>query len=254
MAEKWYPVIDYTACIACGTCADMCSHGVYDTAKAPMPVVKNPGGCIDHCHGCGDACPAGAIVYVGEDTTWTPPNGSRETGSACRSCSGETSPARKVLVEYLYLDLQTCDRCIGTEHVLDEVMAVLIPALKLAGFAVTYRKTEIETAGLAETHRVLSSPTIRVNGRDVCETVREDSCGCCSEISGTDVACRVFEYYGEVYKVPPKELLANGVLQAVFGSLGNDCSSSDYELPENLRIFFAGKGNKSICSCGKNCC
>lgn len=73
MAQKWYPVIDYTSCIECGTCSSGCPHGVYDMNKAPSPVVVHPENCVDHCHGCGNKCPVGAITYVGEDTGWTPP-------------------------------------------------------------------------------------------------------------------------------------------------------------------------------------
>ena len=43
MAKRWYPVIDYSACIACGACVRKCSHGVYNAGKAPTPVVVNPG-------------------------------------------------------------------------------------------------------------------------------------------------------------------------------------------------------------------
>jgi NAD-dependent dihydropyrimidine dehydrogenase PreA subunit len=68
MARKWYPVIDYLACAECGTCVARCPHGVYDTTKAPSPVVKNPELCVDHCHDCGNCCPVGAITYLGEDT------------------------------------------------------------------------------------------------------------------------------------------------------------------------------------------
>ena len=75
MAKTWYPVIDYTLCAECGSCVKKCTHGVYDTAKAPSPVVTNPDGCVDQCHGCGALCPTGAITYVGDNTGWTPPNG-----------------------------------------------------------------------------------------------------------------------------------------------------------------------------------
>ncbi len=47
---------------------------------------------------------------------------------------------KPVLVEYLYLDLQVCDRCIGTEHVLEEVLTKLSPVLQLAGYELEYRK------------------------------------------------------------------------------------------------------------------
>ncbi len=67
MAEKWYPVIDYSLCIECGTCSSFCPHEVYDLTKAPVPVVLNPLNCIDHCHGCEKKCPVNAISYVGDE-------------------------------------------------------------------------------------------------------------------------------------------------------------------------------------------
>lgn len=72
MAKKWYPVVDILSCVECGTCVNFCSHGVYDKEKVPSPVVVNPDGCVDHCHGCGNKCPVGAITYVGDDIL---PNG-----------------------------------------------------------------------------------------------------------------------------------------------------------------------------------
>ena len=92
MAKKWYPVIDILSCLECGTCVGKCTHGVYDKNKAPVPVVINPDNCIDHCHGCGNLCPVGAISYVGDDTGWIAPalNGQEavETGCGC-SCAIE---------------------------------------------------------------------------------------------------------------------------------------------------------------------
>ncbi len=252
MAKTWYPVIDYASCIECGTCIAKCPHDVYDETKAPTPVVKKPGECVDHCHGCGNRCPVGAITYVGDDTGWVPPNGKQEAVSGANSYGCCETPDNQVVVEYLYLDLNTCDRCIGTDSALDEVMMVLTPALRLAGFDVEYKKVEMATADIAGQYRFLSSPTIRVNGWDICESVTESRCGCCGEISGTDVDCRVFEYGGQSYEVPPKEMLARSVLRAVFGNEGG-CACGEYVLPENLKAFFEGKGRKS-CSCGGNCC
>ncbi len=170
------------------------------------------------------------------------------------SCGCEVNTENKTIVEYLYLDLKTCDRCIGTDSVLDEVVITLTPALNIAGFEVEYNKIEMKTAELAEQYKFLSSPTIRVNGQDICQSVAENSCGCCSDISGTDVSCRVFEYNEETYEVPPKEILAEAILNVVFGKHETGCSCGDYKLPENLREFFEGKKSKSGCSCGGNCC
>lgn len=73
MAKKWYPVIDIVSCIECGTCVNFCDNDVYEKQKAPVPLVINPLGCIDHCHDCGNKCPVGAISYVGDDTGWIAP-------------------------------------------------------------------------------------------------------------------------------------------------------------------------------------
>lgn len=96
MAKKWYPVIDITTCMECGTCVGFCQHGVYDKSKAPTPKVSNPEGCIDHCHGCGNQCPAGAISYVGDDTGWIPPALRTKDGASdipkmsdCCCCGGK---------------------------------------------------------------------------------------------------------------------------------------------------------------------
>jgi len=86
MAERWYPVIDYSVCVECGSCSSFCRHGVYDRAKTPSPVVVDPAACVNRCHGCGDRCPVGAIAYVGDDTGWQPPHGRRsgdEGGCGC---------------------------------------------------------------------------------------------------------------------------------------------------------------------------
>lgn len=256
MAKTWYPVVDYVICRECGTCVTNCSHGVYDTRKVPSPIVVNPQNCVDHCHGCGNRCPVGAITYVGDDTGWIPPNGTKEPEEPCCTSNCNCNDYNKKIldIDYLYLDLKTCDRCVGTDHVLDEVMKILTPAFQLAGYDIKYKKTKIETEELARHYRFVSSPTIRVNGQDICQSVAENSCGCCSDISGTDVECRVFEYNGETYEIPPQEMLAEAILTTAIKGNDKNCSCNDYELPENLRTFFEGKKKKG-CSCGGgNCC
>jgi glutaredoxin len=159
-----------------------------------------------------------------------------------------------IKVEYLYLDLNSCDRCIGTDNVLDDVMKVLTPALKIAGYEVVYNKVEMKNEELAGEYKFVSSPTIRVNGKDICQSVAENNCGCCSDISGTDVDCRVFEYQGVKYEVPPKEMIASSILQAVFGQTEKAGSNEHYTIPKNLKVFYKGKKSKSECSCGSSCC
>lgn len=67
MSKNWYPVINYEKCTECGTCTNKCKKGVYDLEKLPTPVVVNPDGCVDGCHGCGNLCLVQAISYIGEE-------------------------------------------------------------------------------------------------------------------------------------------------------------------------------------------
>ena len=250
MAKNWYPVIDILTCMECGTCVNFCPHGVYDKGKSPVPVVVHPDGCIDHCHGCQKKCPVGAIAYVGD--TGEQPN---DAPACCCNAEPEAAKGHPLRIEYLYLDLNTCDRCMGTDAVLDEVVAVLRPALELAGYAVEYQKREMATPELAEQYHFLSSPTILVNGQDIFGAVQESSCGCCGEIAGTGVDCRVFAYEGKTYEVPTKEMLANAILKSL--NAQPTCSCGAYELPENLKRFYEGKARKSEsnspCGCGCSC-
>ena len=162
---------------------------------------------------------------------------------------------KQVVIEYLYLDLHVCDRCVGTDKVLDEVVEQLKPVLELADYSVEYKKKEMTTEKDAIQYQFLSSPTIRVNGKDICDRVIENDCQCCGDISGTSVDCRVFEYEGKQYEVPPKAMLAEAILKAVFSPKA-DCDCKEYELPDNLKQFYKGKMQKSgcCCCCDGNCC
>ncbi|WP_066499513.1 4Fe-4S dicluster domain-containing protein [Abyssisolibacter fermentans] len=66
MSKTWYPVIDYEKCIVCKACYNKCNNGVYKLDKEGRPIVENPNGCVHGCHGCGNLCPVGAILYVGD--------------------------------------------------------------------------------------------------------------------------------------------------------------------------------------------
>ena len=178
------------------------------------------------------------------------------TQQCCCSCDCSTEKTienkKEVKVEYLYLDLDTCDRCIGTDTVLEEVMDELKPAFEVAGYHISYNKVEIASEELAIKYKFVSSPTIRVNGFDICDDVNESDCGCCGEISGTQVDCRVFEYEGKFYEVPPKAMISEAILRNAFNTEATDCCC--YEVPENLKRFFKGKSEKQSCCCGTCCC
>ena len=173
-------------------------------------------------------------------------------GAPLSSCCGNSTVSirKRLQIEYLYLDLHTCDRCIGTDILLDEVVETLKPALSLAGYDMEYKKIEIKTPELAAQYSFVSSPTIRVNGRDIFGEVKESNCSCCGDIAGTDIDCRVFEENGKTYEVPTKEMMADAILKSLFAVRA--FKKEPYVLPENLRRFFDGKNKKvqaSCCSC-----
>lgn len=182
------------------------------------------------------------------------------TEESARCCCDTVSTLKKeVRIEYLYLDLKTCDRCVGTDAVLDEVVGLIKPTLELAGYHVQYEKREITTAQLAQKYRFVSSPTVHVNGQDIFDTVTESDCGCCGEIAGVQVDCRTYEYDGKTYEVPTKEMLADAILKRVFRPTGlTNVKLLKYELPDNLKRFFDGKERKAAASCccsgGGDCC
>jgi len=252
MAKLWYPVIDYLKCEECGSCLAKCTHGVYDKSKAPSPVVINPVGCIDHCHGCGNLCPQGAITYVGEDTGWNPPNGNRqEVEESCACCSN--TDKKQLNVDFLFLDLNTCERCMTTDTTLNEAVDELSPILNTLGFNITVNKVNIISPEMAQQFKFVSSPTIRINGKDICMEVKENTCKDCGDLCGDDVDCRVFVYEDKEFNQPPKAMIINEILKAIYIPQ-QDSIETTYSLPENLKKFFGGKSAsfcEGNCSCSK---
>jgi len=172
-------------------------------------------------------------------------------GAARGACAPEDAPAAKTLtIDFLYLDLKTCERCMGADDVLLDAIGEVESVLRAAGYAVVLNKVEITDEQLAVQYKFLSSPTIRVNGQDICLEVRENACTSCSDISHTSVDCRVFVYEGKEYDVPPKGMLISAILKAVFGQTPAPAAAAPYSVPENLVKFFYGKNNGTIGCCG----
>lgn len=159
------------------------------------------------------------------------------TMGCCAGCGNKS----RVVIEFLYLDLDTCDRCIGTQAVLEEAVADMRQAFGNVAFEL--RKIQIDTKEKAEAYRLLTSPTIRIDGQDVDSQIKETCCEACGEICGSDVDCRVWTYGGETYTVPPKALLTGVLRQSVCGTQKPAHPQEPYALPENLRRFFDGPGN-----------
>ncbi len=170
----------------------------------------------------------------------------------CCSSKEKFDSDKSVIIEYLYLDNESCDRCSTTQLVLEEVIMEVTPTLELSGYDVDYRPIEIDSIATAKQNKVLSSPTIRVNGQDIISAVTESNCESCSDISGNLISCRVYEIDGVRHETLPKSVLAKTLLSSVYSKQEKVCLCKDYELPDNLKNFFVGK-KENQCGCGGNC-
>jgi len=106
----------------------------------------------------------------------------------------------------------------------------------------------------------VSSPTIRINGRDLQPEVKEELCPSCSDLCGDDVECRVWVYEGGEYWAPPKAMIVSAIMAEAYGGRQiTEASSARNGLPDNLKRFFAVKddpacGDTSCCPSSNKCC
>jgi Domain of unknown function (DUF2703) len=156
-----------------------------------------------------------------------------------------TAPSQ-VRIDFLFLDLETCTRCRGTDRNLESALASAREALVATGAEVEVSRIHVESAEQARELRFLSSPTIRVNGRDIALEFGESPCGseACTDGCGEAIACRVWVHEGREYTEPPVALILDAILREVHGGAageGEVAGEGYYELPENLERFFAGR-------------
>ena len=131
---------------------------------------------------------------------------------------GDIETARRHLdIEFLYLDLSVCERCQGTESSLEAALAEVARVLELSGVDVTLQKTHVQTEEQARALGFVSSPTLRINGRDIQMArgnpmnVNESPCECGGALCGQDIDCRDWVYQGQEYDTPPVALIVNAI-------------------------------------------
>jgi hypothetical protein len=146
----------------------------------------------------------------------------------------------------LFLDLDVCKRCQGADSSLDDALTDVSKVLEAAGVEIVLNKINVISEELAIQHKFVSSPTIRVNGRDIQMDFRESTCESCGNLCGEDVDCRVWYYQGKEYTAPPKAMIIEAILKEVYGSgLGDKQIEAEYSLPDNLHKFYSAlKGFK----------
>lgn len=170
-----------------------------------------------------------------------------EKSSCCAPVVGaEKTPAvvfRRLLeVEFLFLDRTVCERCKGTEETLKESIEEARRILGPTGVDVALKMTHVRSEAEARALAFVSSPTIRVMGRDATIDVKETDCAGCGELGGCPITCRVWTWQGIEYSVPPRAMLLDAILrEAYLHPSGETVRPEPLEaLPENLRKFFQG--------------
>lgn len=163
-------------------------------------------------------------------------------GCSCNSgCCISEQQKNIIEIDFLYLDLTTCERCQGAESNLDQAITTVSALLESAGYEVKVKKINITTPELAIQYEFLSSPTIRINSKDIALDVTETTCNDCGDICGDSVDCRSWVYQGVEYSEPPKEMIVNAIMKEIYGGNSDlNHKGSDYVLPQNLKAFFDG--------------
>ena len=160
---------------------------------------------------------------------------------------------KKIAIDFMYLDLSVCERCQGTEGSLKDAISDVAKVLELTGNEVIVNNIHIDSEEKAIQYRFESSPTIRINGKDILLETKESLCESCGDLCGDEVDCRVWIYNGKEYNVPPKAMIIDAIFREIYNGSGPSQTNGDenknnnYELPKNLKKFFEamrGKGEK----------
>ncbi|MBS1795363.1 MAG: DUF2703 domain-containing protein [Acidobacteria bacterium] len=164
--------------------------------------------------------------------------------------AGETATAKTakktIEIEFLYLDLNVCEQCRGSESNLEEALSDVSLLLEKTGVTVNLTKTHVESFEQALALDFISSPTIRINGRDAAFEVAENHCQSCSRLSGTETYCRVWKFEGEEFSTAPKSLVIEAVLREIYGP-GETAAKPEVSAArrakshDNLKRFFEGR-------------
>jgi len=151
----------------------------------------------------------------------------------------------RLRIEFLFLDLTSCTRCLGADRSLESALDIVHEKLEATGVEVEVDKILVESAEQARALRFVSSPTIRVDGRDVALELRESSCGseACTDGCVDQIACRVWVHRGREYTEPPVAMIVDAILEHVYSgpSPRARVEAQLYELPANLARFFSGR-------------
>jgi hypothetical protein len=149
---------------------------------------------------------------------------------------------RTVMIDFLFLDLSTCGRCLGTGANIETALSAVEGVLRATGAQVEVRRIHVRSVEQARELEFVSSPTIRVNGRDLAFELLESECEADVCNCGIGASCRVWRYDGQEHTEAPVGLIVDAVLAELYAEPTRaESPAASYELPENLVRVFAAK-------------
>ncbi len=150
--------------------------------------------------------------------------------------------SKAIIVDFLYLDLHSCQRCIETGNILEHVLEEVTQQLSKDGYQIKLNKIKMSSIQLAQKYRFISSPTIRVNHHDIDLSGHETLCVDCGDLCGDQVNCRAWSYEGKITNEPPQAMIKEAILKHMDDV--NTIDESPYQLPKNLKIYYEGLTRK----------
>lgn len=170
-----------------------------------------------------------------------------QSGNVCAvpADAGWNEEIRVLNIELVVIDLTVCARCVPTGDQLENAVRLLTPVAEAMGIEMKYQAIVVQSEAEAKHNALLSSPTIRINGRDIAQDIRESMCESCGDLTenNTAVDCREWHYRGNVYSSAPLPMLLEVVMDAMLNiDKEPPVAPAPLEaLPENLKTYFQNK-------------
>ena len=172
------------------------------------------------------------------------------------STQREISTPPVVDIELFALDLNSCTRCVGTLDHIEKAIDIVRPVLEVMEAQVNVRKIVIESEEQARQYQIATSPTVRINDKDIAFETLESECESCTDLCGCDegTSCRVWRYRGEEYTEAPVGLVVESILREIFDSSHESVRETPVYsgVPDNLRRFF--RSNSDARPAIESCC
>ena len=114
-------------------------------------------------------------------------------------------------IEFLYYDKNSCERCRVSSKSLSATMSELRNVIKTSPEEIILKETKLPAS------KLLQSPTILINGKDVETLVNgkkdrtSNECSDCCSLVGRSVNCRSFTYRGRKYDYIPRAMISEAI-------------------------------------------